>query len=251
MGQFFYFQRKKDEHQAINRAIVCRNTYQFDRYPVCAKSWPSSCINRCPYAFSVYLDRILIEAVDLKRMPSRKKLLSVFLLWIGTLLAAGIGSKGFIWKDNFEGIMYGLFSAITFAFFIFFSGKVAKGVPAIQRSTVISAVGLAFVLTIISPTFIMNGTLVSGLWKYGIMLGLFGLVIPVVFFAIGTPKIDSGSAMIAGAAELPAAIVAAMLILGEKITFVQALGIILIMIGMAIPQMYFPSSRIRRSFQRG
>ena len=48
----------------------------------------------------------------------------------------------------------------------------------------------------------MNGTLNNGLWKYGIMLGLFGLVIPVVFFAIGSPKIDSGTAMIAGAAEL-------------------------------------------------
>lgn len=194
---------------------------------------------------------ILIEAIHLKKVPSRKKSISIFLLWIGTLLAAGIGSQGFDWKQNIEGIMFGILSAISFAFFIFFSGKVANGVPAIQRSTVISAAGLAFVLIIISPAFIMNGTLINGLWKYGIMLGLFGLVIPVVFFAIGTPKIDSGTAMIAGAAELPAAIVAAMLILGDQITFIQTLGIILIMIGIAIPQVKFPNSRMQRGFHGG
>lgn len=179
---------------------------------------------------------ILIEAIYIKKFPSRTKLLAVILLWFGTLFAGGIGSQSFDWSQNIEGIVFGLLSAISFALFIFLSGKVGTGLPAIQRSTVISAGGLILILFMTSPAWIIHESVTNGLWKYGILQGLFGIILPVVFFAIGTPKIDSGTATIAGAAELPVAIVAAMLILGEKISLYQSMGIVLIMIGMAVPQ---------------
>lgn len=180
---------------------------------------------------------ILLEAFYIKKFPTRGKLLAILFLWIGTLLAGGIASQSFDWSQNIEGIIFGLLSAFTFALFIFLSGKVGRGIPAIQRSTVISVGGLFLVLFIASPVWIIHEAAVNGLWKYGILQGLFGIILPVVFFAIGTPKIDSGTATIVGAAELPAAILAAMLILGEKVLFVQSLGIVLIMIGVAIPQL--------------
>ncbi|HEY4554220.1 MAG TPA: DMT family transporter [Bacillaceae bacterium] len=193
---------------------------------------------------------ILIEAVHTRKFPSSAKLVSVLLLWMGTLLAAGIGSAGFDWRENMAGVVYGLLSAVSFALFIFFSGKAGRGVPVIQRSTVISAGGLAFLLLMISPSYIIDGTVTGGLWKFGLILGLTGIILPVVLFAVGTPKIDSGTATIAGAAELPAAILAAMLILGEAITVQQTMGIALILAGMAIPQMKFPSGKRRRRLQR-
>ncbi|MDQ0215599.1 drug/metabolite transporter (DMT)-like permease [Oikeobacillus pervagus] len=193
---------------------------------------------------------ILIEAIYHRAMPSNQKLISVVFLWAGTLLAGGVGSTNFQWGEHLDGVVYGLLAAITFALFIFYSGKVAPGVPTIQRSVFITSGGLLLVLFYVSPILIVDGVLTTGLWKYGLLLGIFGTILPVVFFAIGTPKIDSGLATIVGAAELPAAIVAALFILGEAVSFLQMTGIMIILIGIAIPQIHFPTHRPKRSFSR-
>lgn len=61
---------------------------------------------------------------------------------------------------------------------------------AITRSFFMSTGALLFLLVVISPTFIINGSFGDGLWKYGSLLGLFGVLFPVLFFLIGTPKIE-------------------------------------------------------------
>lgn len=193
---------------------------------------------------------ILIEAIYLKQLPGREKALAVPLLWVGTLLAGGVGTAGAIRPEYFEGIVYGFLSAITFAFFIFFSGKAAKGIPSVQRSTVTAAGGLLLVLAVASPSFMLDGTFAEGLWKYGLLLGLFGIVLPVGLFAIGMPKLDSGTATILSAAELPAAIVAALLIVGEHVTLLQVAGILLILIGIAIPPFSYSLAERRRHHGR-
>ncbi|HZG72326.1 MAG TPA: DMT family transporter [Chondromyces sp.] len=191
---------------------------------------------------------ILIEALYQRKMPSRIKLISVLLLWIGTLLAGGTGTGGIHIGEAWKGILAGLLSAITFALFIFFSGKAGRGIPTIQRSTVITFGGLLTTFLFTSPAFIVDGTLEGGLWKYGLLVGLFGVIFPIVFFAIGTPHIDSGTATIVGAAELPAAIIAAMLIAGEHVTPLQTAGILLIIIGIAVPQWKYTARRPKKSY---
>ncbi|MBS4179245.1 EamA family transporter [Bacillus sp. FJAT-49731] len=203
-------------------------------YALCLRSVPASLAVVLLFQFTWI--GILIEAIYLKKRPSRAKLIAILLLWIGTLLSGGIGSQSFEWSQNIEGIVFGLLSAISFAIFFFISGKVGAEIPAIQRSTVISAGGLLLVFFTITPLQIMHETVEHGLWEYGILQGIFGIILPVVFFALGTPKIDSGTATIAGAAELPAAIFAAMLILGESISIYQTVGIVIIIIGVAVPQ---------------
>ncbi|WP_100330359.1 EamA family transporter [Bacillus xiapuensis] len=179
---------------------------------------------------------ILIEAVYLRKFPSNLKIISVILLWAGTVLAGGAGSDNITALFNGKGAVFGILAAVTFSLFLFFSGKAGKGVPTIQRSLVTTAGGLMTVLLVASPAAITEGITTGAFWKYGLLVGLFGVVIPIVFFAVGTPHIDSGTATILGAAELPAAIIAAMLILGEQMTLAQMAGIILILIGIVVPQ---------------
>ncbi|WP_338753321.1 DMT family transporter [Bacillus sp. FJAT-52991] len=179
---------------------------------------------------------IVIESIYLRTFPSNLKLISIVFLWGGTLLAGGLVSGHMDWMSETKGLVFGFLAAVTFALFIFFSGKAGKGVPTIQRSLIITAGGFLTVLLFVPPTFIVDGTLTGGLWKYGLLVGLFGVVLPVILFAIGTPHIDSGTATIVGAAELPAAILSAMLILGEQITPEQATGVLLILIGIVVPQ---------------
>ncbi|KAA0566870.1 EamA family transporter [Bacillus sp. CH30_1T] len=192
---------------------------------------------------------VLIESIYLKKFPSNKKLLSVVFLWMGTLLAGGvISSERFRWSENGMGILFGFFAAITFALFIFFSGKVAKEVPTIQKSMMITLGGLLVVLIAFRPSFIQEPVQIVEMADFGLLVGIFGSIFPVVFFAIGTPHLDSSLSTIVGAAELPTAILAAMWILHEQVVLLQFIGILLILIGIAIPQFHIGPVRNRKQF---
>ncbi|QED46321.1 EamA family transporter [Cytobacillus dafuensis] len=181
---------------------------------------------------------ILIEALFERKWPSKNKIISAIFLILGTIFASNlISSSG--QPIQFDGLIYGLLSAITYAIFIFASGKVATGVPSIQRSIFITLGGLLILVFIAGPILFKTGIHLDGLWKYSLSMAFFGAIFPIVLFAIGTPKIDAGLATIIGSAELPAAIFAAMLILGEEISRIQMFGIALILIGISIPQLRF------------
>ncbi|MBT2687704.1 EamA family transporter [Bacillus sp. ISL-47] len=181
---------------------------------------------------------ILIEALYEKKKPSKAKLISSLLLIIGTVFASNLTAGGSA-PIKAEGLIYGLLSAVTFALFIFASGKVGKGIPGIQRSIFITLGGLLLVAAVSGQILIRGGIQLQGLWKFGLLMALFGAIFPIIFFAIGSPHIDSGLATIVGSAELPAAVAAAMLLLGDGITEAQTFGIVLILIGISIPQFSF------------
>lgn len=188
---------------------------------------------------------ILIEGIADRRLPSKAKLFSVFVLFIGTLLAGGVFS-GHIEGYTLHGLIYGILAAISFSLFIFVSGRVAVELPSITRSFFISLGALIFLLLVLSPDFVVNGSLGDGLWRYGSLLGFFGVLLPVLLFSIGTPKIGGGLATILGAAELPTAIIASVLILNEKVTLIQVIGILVIIIGIAIPQLHVTRENLIR-----
>jgi len=185
---------------------------------------------------------ILIEAIANRRLPSISKLISILVLFLGTLLAGGVFS-GPIEGYTLSGLIYGLLAAFSFALFIFVSGRIATQLHSLTRSFFMSLGALIFLFIIISPEFIVNGALGEGLWKYGSLLGFFGVLLPVLLFSIGTPKIGEGLATILGAAELPTAIIASVLILHEAVTWVQVMGIMVIIIGIAIPQINTQSKK--------
>ncbi|HDX9578176.1 TPA: DMT family transporter [Bacillus pseudomycoides] len=181
---------------------------------------------------------IIIEAVATKTFPSREKLISVLFLIAGTFLSSGLleQSAGAI---DMKGIFLGLLSAVAFAFYIFVSGRVAVEVPALPRGVTLMAGALTLVMIAFPPTFIFNGTLIDGLWKYGLALGTFSIVIPTITFTIGIPKIGSGLATILGAAELPVTTIMSVLLLKEAVLTSQWLGVILILVGILIPQIAY------------
>lgn len=179
---------------------------------------------------------VILEAVVERTFPSRDKCISIVILIIGTLLAGGVfePSEGEI---TTSGILCGLVSAVTFALYIFVSGRVATGVPVINKSLYMLTSALIVVLVVFSPSFIYDGAIPNGLWKFGIPLALLGSIIPVIFFSIGVPRVGSGLATILGAAELPAAVVASVLVLQEDVSALRWVGIIVVLIGIAAPQL--------------
>jgi len=74
---------------------------------------------------------------------------------------------------------------------------------------------------------------------------LFGAVIPPICFAIGVPKSGGGLASILSAAELPVAVFMSGIILHERVTMLQWIGVAVILIGVALPELLIRQKRAR------
>lgn len=179
---------------------------------------------------------VALEAILQRKFPSRLKLISVAVLIGGTLLASGLFSAQ-LEELPLPGILFGLCSAVSFTLFILVSEKVGTGVPPFLKSASMITGAMILAFLVFPPTFLVEGTLFKGLWKFALPLAFFGMVVPLVCFSIGMPKVGTGLGTILSAAELPTVIVLSAFVLREQISFVQYIGILIIIIGICIPQM--------------
>lgn len=179
---------------------------------------------------------MILDALVNRRKPTKEEVISIFVLIIGTLMAGAVFEEtSYHW--TWRGISYGLLAAVSFTFFIFLNGKVSTNLSVTARAFITASGSVIVALFILSPEILWNGTIFQGLWKYGVLLGLFGLIIPVYCFSIGVPKVGASLSSILGAFELPTAILASALVLHEHISRLQWIGIFLIIVGMFIPQL--------------
>lgn len=177
---------------------------------------------------------IVIEAIVQREWPSRSKLLSIPFLLIGTAIAGGIFELNEV-TITLEGAFFGFLSAITFAIFIFLSGRIAVDVPAINRSLFIILGSVITVSIIYPPQFFTSGAISEGLLLYAIPIAIFGSVIAPLFFAKGTPHIGSGLASILSSSELPMVVLMSAIILGEQVSLLRWIGIFITLLGIGMP----------------
>lgn len=177
-----------------------------------------------------------IEFVFFRKIPSKAKLTSIFLLLSGSLLATGVFSNGFE-SIAWQGVVWGLLSACSFSTFLFVSSAVGKDVPAIQKSALLSTGGLILVLILFPPTFLLKSSVALDIVPYGLFLGFFGVVLPPLLFSTGMPIVGVGLGTILAASELPVAVTASALILGEYVGPIQWLGVAIILGGIFVGNM--------------
>ncbi|UKS25821.1 DMT family transporter [Paenibacillus sp. HWE-109] len=179
---------------------------------------------------------ILLEAIVERKRPGKEKLLSLVILFVGIIMASGYiggGQEAISWI----GVVLGLLAAVTYALFIWFSGKTAKQVAPITRSAIMLTGSFILVMLVFPPHFLVNGSLHEALLPWALLLAFFGVVIPPLFFAIGVPKIGGGLATILSAAELPTAVIMSYVVLSESVNWLQWLGVVVTMCGIALPEL--------------
>lgn len=175
-----------------------------------------------------------IDCALKRRLPTRAETISLLVLFAGTILAAGILDVD-LSAIPMKGWILGLLSAVSFAIFIQFNARQVEGVSNIMRTLLMSIVAILIVSLILSPEILWNGQLTSGLWKYGVALGLFGVILPIILFSIAAPKVGGAMTSILSAMELPVAVIVSVLVLDEALSPLQVVGIILVLIGMTLP----------------
>jgi drug/metabolite transporter (DMT)-like permease len=178
---------------------------------------------------------VLAESILTRTRPGMDRVAALVLLFVGTLLAGGV-LEGELRNFSWMGLVYGLLSAVTYAFFIICSGRAATSVNPWLRTSFMLAGAVLITFIVYPPTFLVNGSLAHGLLKWGILLALFGAIVPTLFFTFGTPHIGGSLATILGAAELPMAVFMSSFILKEQVGISRWLGVVIILAGITIPE---------------
>ncbi|MFI8496452.1 EamA family transporter [Peribacillus butanolivorans] len=180
---------------------------------------------------------MLISCITKRKFPSRIELISLIILVTGTIPSAGLIDVD-LSQIPFQGWLWGLAAALCYSLFLFVNGRATTNMNTTNRLVLVSF--FAFMMSVVfqSPEVIWNGTLFSeGLWIYGLILGLFGMIIPVFLFTIAVPKVGLSMSSILGAIELPIAVMVSVILLSENVTSLQIVGIVTILLGMSLPTM--------------
>lgn len=175
----------------------------------------------------------LFEWIFNKKKPTKGKLISIAILLIGSVLAAGVVSEGGV-ALSWEGMAWGLLSALTFTTSIFLSGSVGKDTPPVLKSALFTTGGLTVVFLLLPPMFLFDLPVLMGVAPYGLLLGLLGVLLPPLLFSIGMPHIGPGLGTILTASELPVAVSMSAFVLAEHVGLPQWIGVVLILIGIVV-----------------
>jgi len=179
---------------------------------------------------------VLLEWALEKKRPSNIKILAVLIVLGGTALATDLihAKTGLDWR----GVVLGILAAASFTTTMFASNRVAVGISSAQRSLYMllggAVVVLFFALATQSTPF--NYDI---FYKWGILLALFGTVIPPMLMNIGFPLTGIGLGSIVSALELPVSVLMAYFILNETVIPTQWIGIILIIFAIVVMNLRF------------
>lgn len=179
---------------------------------------------------------VLFEMFLEKKIPSLQKIAAVIVVLFGTALATNLieNQTNFDWR----GTALGLLSAISFTTTMFTANRVGIGVSSAQRSLFMLLGGFIIVLAFAfaTQTAEFNFEIFA---KWGIVLALFGTIIPPLLFNAGFPLTGIGLGSIVSALELPVSVLMAYFILNEKVNFLQWIGIVLIILAIVIMNINF------------
>ena len=174
---------------------------------------------------------VLFEMLLEKKIPSAQKIISVFVVLVGTALATNIIENKLV--TDWRGIVLGLLSAASFTTTMFTANRVGIGVSSAQRSLFMLLGGavIVFGFAIANQTGDFHFEIFA---KWGIVLALFGTIIPPLLFNAGFPLTGIGLGSIVSALELPVSVLMAYFLLNENINTWQWIGIVLIILAIVI-----------------
>jgi len=172
---------------------------------------------------------VLLEMILERKFPSTIKIISVFIVLFGTALATNLLDSKL--NLDWRGVILGLLAAASFTTTMYAANKVALVMSSAQRSLYMLLGGSVVVLifAIFTQTTPFNYDV---FYKWGILIALFGTVIPPILLNAGFPLTGIGLGSIVSALELPVSVLMAFLILGESVVFTQWIGILLIILAI-------------------
>ncbi|MGQ7945189.1 EamA family transporter [Flavobacterium sp. WC2509] len=174
---------------------------------------------------------LLLEMILEKKIPSTQKIIAAGVVLIGTLLATNIFQNKI--QLDWRGLLMGILAACSFTTTMFTANRIGLGISSAQRSLYMLFGGAIIVLIFAIAT--QNTAFhYEILLKWGIILSLFGTIIPPMLMNAGFPLTGIGLGSIVSALELPVSVLMAYFLLHEKVVLIQWIGIVLIILAIII-----------------
>lgn len=177
---------------------------------------------------------VLFEAVMAKKRPGLNKILAVVVILVGTVLATNILMSDI--ELDWRGVGWGLLAALSYTVTIYTSNTLALHLHSFRRSLWMM-VGGTLIIAIISAPYLLEQFNLDIFLKWGLILALFGTILPPILFTSGMPKINVGLGAIISSVELPVAVLMAYLLLDEVVNIYQWIGIIIIILSVILMNM--------------
>ncbi len=174
---------------------------------------------------------VLLEMILEKKLPSTQKIVAVFIVLVGTVFATNIAQNEI--QLDWRGLLWGGLAAASFTTTMFTANRVATEISSAQRSLYMLLGGavIVFAFAIATQTTPFNFSIFM---KWGIILALFGTIIPPMLMNAGFPLTGIGLGSIVSALELPVSVMMAYILLNEEVVFLQWIGIMLIIVAIII-----------------
>ena len=184
---------------------------------------------------------VLLEWFLEKKRPSNIKIIAVFIVLFGTALATNIFKSETL--PDWRGIVLGLLAAASFTTTMFTANRVAVGISSAQRSLYMLLGGaiIVFIFTLATQNTPFNYDI---FYKWGIIVALFGTIIPPMLMNAGFPHTGIGLGSIVSALELPVSVMMAFFLLGEEVILLQWTGILLIILAIVMMNISFKKRAI-------
>jgi drug/metabolite transporter (DMT)-like permease len=181
---------------------------------------------------------VLLEAILDRKLPSLQKSIAVVVVLFGTILATNLIDSRV--ELQWQGLLLGMLSAASFTTTMFTSNRVATNISSAQRSLFMLLGG--FLVIIAFSIYAFDGHFNFMIFmKWGIVVSLFGTIIPPMLFNAGFPKTGIGLGSIVASLELPVSVLMAYFLLNETVVLLQLIGILMIIMAIVIMNIDFKS----------
>lgn len=163
-----------------------------------------------------------------RQLPTKRESIGIICVLAATLLATGVFEANFS-DIPLLGIGFGLLAATAYAIFILVNGKIGNDHPTILKSALMITGAFIFVFSIFQPFSLFQFDHNFSIYRFGLVLSIFGTVLPPLLYAYGLPKTGISLGSIVSAIELPVAVSLSYFVLKEPVSILQWIGVLLIL----------------------
>ena len=177
---------------------------------------------------SVWLS-VLMGALWHHRRPSRRQVFSIILVLVGTVLAAGLLPMNR--PLSFMGLALSFLAAVAYAVTLQVTGSLGHNLDPLSKTWLLG-IGAFILVAIIWGPQLLSGPVTVAAVKWGVLTAVFSMILPLACYTIFMPYLALGVGPVLSSLELPASIVVAFLLLGERVASLQMVGVALIIVAV-------------------
>lgn len=187
---------------------------------------------------------LVLEMIQSRKRPEFLKVLAIIIILLGTIMATNVFHEDS--QINWKGIGWGISAAISYTATMYSSNHVGLEFHPLNRSFLMICGGFFIVLLVYFPAF-LEGFSFDIFLSWGLLIALFGTILPPILFTKGMPMTGMGLGAIFTSLEIPVSIVFAHFLLNEQVAFIQWIGVCFILLAIVLKNLIILSYKSRES----